>query len=276
MNSRRITHAFIIALLIASMCTYFINRSISRSAGKPVHDSLKYVAPAKDISVGELLKADDVKVVEWPTTNAIHGAFVHPEDVIGRVVLYPIALGQPLTDKYLSVAGAGSGLAGKIPDGMRAIALRSDEVVGVAGFLIPGSRLDVLVTYHTDKSPEPMTSTVLQNAEVIAAGHQVTPDPEGKPAAATVVTLLLTPDEAERAVLASTQGTIHFVLRNASDKGRTQSSPTMLSQLSGAASVARTTASPRGARHIPQAKYQVETILGDKVSISTVDGGSKL
>jgi pilus assembly protein CpaB len=155
---------------------------------------------------------------------------------------------------------------------MRAIALRSDEVVGVAGFLIPGSRLDVLVTYHTDKSPEPMTSTVLQNAEVIAAGHQVTPDPEGKPASATVVTLLLTPDEAERAVLASTQGTIHFVLRNASDKGR----PTMLSQLSGAASVARTTASPRGARHIPQAKYQVETILGDKVSISTVDGGSKL
>jgi pilus assembly protein CpaB len=192
-NSRRIIHAFIIALVISATCTYLLNRRISRRAAQNAHRSLNYVAPAKDLSVGELLKADDVKIVDWPVDNALTGAFSHPEDVVGRVLLYPIGLGQPLTDKYLSAAGAGAGLAAKIPDGMRAIALRSDEIVGVAGFLLPGSHLDVLVTYHTDKSPEPMTSTVLQNAEVIAAGHQVTPDPEGKPATATVVTLLLTP-----------------------------------------------------------------------------------
>ena len=276
MNSRRIINAFIIALVVSGVCTYFLSRKISGRVAQPKHESLKYAAPAKDLSVGEVLKTDDLKMVDWPSANAIHGAFLHPEDVAGRVLLYPIAQGQPLTDKYLSAAGSGSGLASKIPDGMRAIALRSDEIVGVAGFLTPGSRLDVLATYRTDKSPEPMTSIVLQNAEVIAAGHQVTPDPEGKPTMATVVTLLLTPEEAERAVLASTQGTVHFVLRNGSDNGRTQSQPTTLSQLSGVAPAAQKTIAPASSPRISPKKYEVETILGDKISVSTVDEGPKL
>jgi pilus assembly protein CpaB len=186
-------------------------------------------------------------------------------------VLFPLDKGQPILDKYLSAPGSGMGLAGKIPEGMRAIALRSDEVVGVAGFLLPGSRLDVLVTYRTDGSPEPRTSTVLQNAEVLATGHQVQPDPEGKPATVTVVTLLLTPDDAERVVLASTQGSIHFVLRNGSDSERTQVSPVLLSQLSsrpspsGGAVVAML---PRSARKV----LQVETITGDQRSTDTFTG----
>jgi pilus assembly protein CpaB len=194
--------------------------------------------------------------------------------VLGREVLFPLDKGQPILDRYLSAPGSGTGLAGKIPDGMRAIALRSDEVVGVAGFLLPGSRLDVLVTYRTDGSSEPRTSTVLQNAEVLAAGHQVQPDPEGKPASVTVVTLLLKPEDAERAVLASTQGSIHFVLRNGSDTERTQTSPVLMSQLSSSlAPSAGTTLSmlPRPTRRV----LQVQTITGDQRSTDTFTGADQ-
>jgi pilus assembly protein CpaB len=155
--------------------------------------------------------------------------------------------------------------------------LRSDEVVGVAGFLVPGSHLDVLVTYHSDLTPEPITATVLQNAIVLAAGNQLEPDPTGKTADVTVVTLLLTPVQAERAVLASTQGAIHFVLRNRADSSRSGGIPMLLSQLSGPLpGVARTVPHPT----IPAApKHQgIETILNefnDARSAATPDGGAR-
>src|SRR6202044_3534668 len=107
-------------------------------------------------------------------------------------VLYPLPKGEPILERQL--AAAGSGLTAKIPSGMRAISVRSDEVVGVAGFLLPGNHVDVLFTSHSDKSPEPRTATVLQDVVVVAAGQQIRPDPEGKPTSVNnVVTLLLTP-----------------------------------------------------------------------------------
>jgi pilus assembly protein CpaB len=144
---------------------------------------------------------------------------------------------------------------------MRAVALRSDEVVGVAGFLLPGSRLDVLVTYRSDGLPEPVTSTVVQNALVIAAGSQIEPDPKGKNSPATVVTLLLTPEESQRAVLASTQGVIHFVLRNGADTARTSDTSTTLSQLSGQ-TPARAPAIVCPPAPIAAKSHEIETVLG--------------
>jgi len=120
------------------------------------------------------------------------------------------------------------------------------------------------VTYHSDISPEPVTLTVLQNAVVLAAGHQLEPDPEGKTSDVTMVTLLLTPEQAERAVLASTQGAIHFVLRNGSDTSRSADVPMLLSQLSGQAPVvARTATHPVAAATPAPAKHpEIETVLG--------------
>jgi pilus assembly protein CpaB len=236
MNPKRITAALGLALLVSVGCTLLVARKInaSKPAQGPVPEA-HYVAPSRDLKAGEVLKQESLELVAWPTTNQIEGTYTSLADVAGRVVLFPLSKGQPILDRDLSAVGSGVGLAGKIPDGMRAIALRSDEVVGVAGFLEPGSHLDVLVTYHANNSPEPLTATVLQNAVVLAAGHQMEPDPEGKPSAVTVVTLLLTPEESERAVLASTQGSIHFLLRNGSDTGRTNDAPMVLSQLSGTA-----------------------------------------
>ena len=129
---------------------------------------------------------------------------------------------------------AGAGLTANIPSGMRAISVRSDEVVGVAGFLLPGTHVDVLMTYHSVTAPEPQTLTVLQDVVVLAAGQQIHPQPDGKPISVNVVTLLLKPEDAEKVVLATSLGVIYFVLRNGADEEQALSPPVGLSQLTGA------------------------------------------
>jgi pilus assembly protein CpaB len=279
MNWSRLTSALLIALFVSGTCTYLVSRKINAPVARPKVPDQRYVATARSLQAGELLKADSLELVTWPANRPIAGAFTSPQELVGRALLYPVDKGQPLTEKFVTAAGAGAGLAGKIPEGMRAIALRSDEVMGVAGFLLPGSHVDVLVTCHLDKSPEPTTVTVLQNAEVVAAGHQVQPDPEGKPATVTVVTLLLTPEDAERAVLASTQGTIHFVLRSGSDTEKLHEAPMLMSQMMGGpaptapahgAIVSQThITTPRAAPRPVQTELVVQTILGDKETTDT-------
>jgi pilus assembly protein CpaB len=272
MNWSRLTSALLIALFVSGTCTYLVSRKINAPVARPKVPDQRYVATARSLQAGELLKADSLELVTWPANRPIAGAFTSPQELVGRALLYPVDKGQPLTEKFVTAAGAGAGLAGKIPEGMRAIALRSDEVMGVAGFLL-------LVTCHLDKSPEPTTATVLQNAEVVAAGHQVQPDPEGKPATVTVVTLLLTPEDAERAVLASTQGTIHFVLRSGSDTEKLHEAPMLMSQMMGGpaptapahgAIVSQThITTPRAAPRPVQTELVVQTILGDKETTDT-------
>ena len=176
----------------------------------------------------------------------------------------------------------GSGLVGRIPEGMRAVALRTDEVMGVAGFLQPHAYVDVLATIHIDKDPEPMTLIVVQNAEILAAGHQLQPDPDGKPAVVTVVTLLLSPSDAERAVLASQQGVIHFVLRGGADQQKAEDAPVDLGQLVDGHAVAPVKAKaatklesllPKPVH--PGVEYVIETIAGDKKSSETFTSVTK-
>ena len=152
----------------------------------------------------------------------------------------------------------------KIPDGMRALALRTDEIVGVAGFLLPGTHVDVLVTLHPANSPDPVTATVLQDAQILATGQKTEPDPEGKPTTATVVTILVNPQDAERVVLASTQGSIHFVLRNGSDREQVKGPPVLLSQLSGVPLPAQEKAIQKAERAAAK-PYTVETFMGPTV-----------
>jgi pilus assembly protein CpaB len=267
MKPKRILIALVLALCVSVLCTWLVSRRLMAAPTVQKLPETLYAAPSRALQAGEVLKAEDIELVAWPGSDPVDGAFTQPSQAIGREVLFPLAKGQPLLDGDLSTAGSGTGLASRIPDGMRAVALRSDEVVGVAGFLVPGSHLDVLVTYHTDISPDPVTALVLQNAVVLAAGHQLEPDPTGKTSDVTVVTLLLTPDQAERAVLASNQGVIHFVLRNGADSSRSGDTPMLLSQLSGHAPVAQpgirrsatvaTAPAPAAAK-----RAEIETVLG--------------
>lgn len=264
MAKRRLTTAFLIALLVSGACTFLLSKKMHVHGQEPVRKQ-RYLAAALPLQAGEVLKPESLKLVDWPASVPLQGAFLKPQDLVGRAVMYPLAANEPILDRDLAIPGMG--LTVKIPEGMRALALRSDEVVGVAGFLFPGSHVDVLVTYRSDKTPEPTTATVLQDAEVLAAGHQVEPDPDGKPATVNVVTLLVKPDDAERVVLASTQGSIHFVLRNSTDRSQVQDPPVELSQLIAGGDVKRIGPGHKG---MVRAKpYVVETVMGTKQSATS-------
>ena len=209
-------------------------------------------------------------MMDWPASQPVTGTFKKASDIAGRAAVYPMDKGQLVLEKFLAAPGSGIGLTTRIPDGMRAIALKSDEVVGVAGFLFPGSRVDVLVTYRPPQGNESITSTVLQNAQVLAVGHQVQPDPSGKPTTVDVMTILANPHDSEKVVLASTQGTIHFVLRNGSDTAEIPNVPVQLTQLG--APAPNTPPVRKTGVAVPKKKpYVVETIEGDKKSSVSFD-----
>jgi pilus assembly protein CpaB len=267
MNAKRLMMALLAALLISGLSTFWLSRRLAKAAHVATPQKQLMVAANQVLEAGELLKPENLRLVESPI--GLSGGFSKIEEVAGRVALFPLAKDQPILNSYLAPAGAGVGLTAKIPTGMRAISVRSDEVVGVAGFLLPGTHVDVLLTYHSDKSADPRTATVLQDVVVLAAGQQTRPDPEGKPTSeSNVVTLLLKPEDSEKLVLATSLGGIHFVLRNGADKEQKASSSVGLDELTGAtALLAPAQAAIAPAPH--HKGYQVETILGDKQVVRT-------
>lgn len=262
MIARRFVTALLLAGLISGSMTLWLSRRIKQASAATTATHV-YVAASRDLEAGELLKSDNLVMLQWPASVPVEGGFTKVDEVIGRSVMYPISKSEPLLNRQLVAAGSGVGLAAKIPQGMRAISMRSDEVVGVAGFLLPGTHVDVLVTYRTTNAADPATATVVQDAEVLAAGQKLQPDPDGKPSTVNVVTLLLDPANAEKAVLASTQGTVHFVLRNGADRVQADTRPITISQL--VTAPAPTGSAPK-ATHIKEGPkpYTVETLLGDK------------
>lgn len=264
MITRRLTSAFIIALVVSGIFTFWLSQRYSKSA-KPAPPTVKsqYVAAAANLDAGQTIKAENLRMIDWPASMPLQGAFNTTQPLVGRVVLYPLAAGEPLLERQLSSPGVGNGITVKIPDGMRALSLRTDEVVGVAGFLLPGTHVDVLVTLHPSNEPDPVTTTVLQDAQVLASGQKTEPDPEGKPTVTTVVTILTTPQDAERVVLASNLGSVRFVLRNSVDRQDVPSLPVLLSQLTPLPPQAKA-AVQRAERPAPK-PYTVETFMGPTV-----------
>ena len=224
--------AFLMAALLAGVITYFFSKRLR--ASRASHATTQVVAAVNDLPQGTTLAAKDVSLVDWPSNLPMAGSFDRVEDVVGRPLLYPLVAREPILKRDLGMEGSGIGISGKIPTGMRATAVRSNEIVGVAGFLYPGSRVDVLVTYTPPGGSQsgPVTQTVLQNVEVLTAGQTIEPDPQGKPATVNVVTLLVSPEDSQKLQLASSQGTVQFVLRSGVDQKNVELRPTRLDQLS--------------------------------------------
>jgi pilus assembly protein CpaB len=267
MNAKRLMLALVVSLLISAMFTFWLSRHVVKAQHTVAPVKHLVVAPVKTLAAGEVLKAEDLRLVQWPTVLA--GSFSKVDEVAGRIVLFPLSPEQPILGLHLAPPGASAGLAAKIPAGMRATSVRSDEVVGVSGFLLPGTHVDVLLTYHTEKSPDPHTTTVLQDVVVLAAGQQIRPDPEGRPATVNnVVTLLLKPEDSAKLVLATSLGAIHFVLRNSADELEEPSTTVGMAQLAGVI----TDSGDEGKPARPRAKpYEVETVLGDKRMVRAVN-----
>jgi pilus assembly protein CpaB len=221
--------AFVMAAIIAGGATYLVARRLQPPPAGP--NMISIVAAAKDLLPGVPLTAQDLTTIAWPDNVALPGAMRRPEEVIGRPLMVSASAKQPLLQRDLAAPGSGYGLSGKIPEGMRATAIRSNEIVGVAGFLFPGSHVDVIATYASSSGT--ITNTVLQDVEVISTGTSIEPDPQGKPQTVNVVTLLLTPEDSQKILLASSQGTIQFVLRSGVDRKIADILPTRMDQLSG-------------------------------------------
>jgi pilus assembly protein CpaB len=266
---RRLLIALLVAVLVSGVFTFWLSKRVGAQHTKS--SKLQYIATSAGLDAGTVLRPADLQRIDWPGNMPLDGAFLKSEDVAGRTLLYPLAKGEPILQRQLSAPGQGVGLSSKIPDGMRAISLKSNEVVGVAGFLLPGTHIDILVTYHTPGSTEPVTSTVLQDVRILAAGQKTQPDPEGKATTVDVVTILVTPYDAEKVVLASSQGTVHFVLRNGVDHARGTDPPAQLSELGDAATtkpVARVNPKKTDAVALPK-PYYVDTARGDKHTVET-------
>ena len=219
MNSWRLSITFAIALAIAAITSVFVYRAI-RSAGMMASVSEDtVVVAAKPLQVGARLSETDLKLASWKGGTLPEGAFRNLDGVTGRAVLYPIFPDEPVLKDKLAGEGAGAGLSAVIPEGMRAVSIRVDEVVAVAGFVGPGARVDVLLTgVPGEGNTESITETILENVQVLAAGQKIQPDAEGRPERVNVVTLLCTPENATKVVMSASAGRIQLVLRNPLDQ----------------------------------------------------------
>jgi pilus assembly protein CpaB len=265
-----------VALIAAGIATWTVYRALQRIPVREVEvASQPVVVAAKSLPVGALITAADLKVADWPTKSIVAGAFPKVEDVIGRGLLTEVAENEPITDRKLASKEAGAGLPPTIPLGMRAISVKVNEVVGVAGFVVPGTRVDVVATVAADS--DTTTRTVVSNLKVIAAGTRYDQQEakDGKPIPTTVVTLLVTPEDAERVTLASQDGKIILVLRNPLDTDPTNTSGIKLAALMGPSSQPPIERNVRGRRTVvaapppplpppPPPPYMVETIRGAK------------
>jgi len=183
----------------------------------PAASSGKAVVAAKDLPVGTVVTDEDVRVVGWPGDAVPPGLVTLPADVVGRGIVTAMRLNEPFLEAKLAPRGKGGGMPVIITEGMRALSVRVDDVVGVAGFVVPGTRVDVLLTLTTSPASEPTTKAILQNLETLAAGQSIQVDAAGRPQQVPVVTLLVTPEQAETLTLAAAQGRIQLTLRNAID-----------------------------------------------------------
>ncbi len=207
----------LIFALIVSTIFYKITSGGSAKSAPPT-DTKDLVFAAKPLSVGLTVKAADLRVAKVPIDQFPKGGFSNVNEVVDRPVVSNILLDEPVNEGRLAARGSGAGLAPIIPVGMRGVTVRVTDVAGVAGFVLPGLRVDVLVTGRPPSSDSTVTTTCLQNMLVLSAGQTIQPDGRGQAINTPTVTLLATPEQAETLTLAGNQGSIQLVLRNGSDQ----------------------------------------------------------
>src|SRR5437870_12348849 len=217
MGTRKLGFALLAALVISLGISSVFYVRITRTQASTRPNTKRVVAAAVALQPGAPITAENLTEINWPVNVPLEGLIEKKQDVAGHVLMYAVAANQPVLRRDLA-ASASLGLSAKIPDGMRATAVKTKEVTNIAGFIFPGSNVEVLVPVKPENNTaSTVTRTVIQNAQVLSTGTKMDPDPNGKPENVTVVTLLVTPEQSEKVALAQTQGTIHFVLRNGGD-----------------------------------------------------------
>jgi pilus assembly protein CpaB len=171
------------------------------------------VVAAHDIGVGTKIDEKDIKVVRFPAGDLPPNCFHQKSSVVGRGVVLPIAKGEFVVPNKLAGENAGSVMTTLIPPGMRAVSVRVNEVIGVSGFVLPGTRVDVLLTGNPSGTTEEQTTIVLENVALIATGQKLERSSSSEPQNTRVITLLVSPEDAKKLTLASSKGRIQLILR---------------------------------------------------------------
>ena len=218
----RIFAVLLLAILAGGGLAYGTYNAINGAPVKTVNAPTQpVVVAAADLPLGTELKKEDLTVVNFPVGGSPEGTFAKPADIFGRGLIVSMVKNEPVLAAKLASKEAGAGLPPVIPEGMRAVSVRVNEVIGVAGYVLPGTRVDVVCTGSPNGQPQDATSkVVLSNVQVLTSGTRMEQDQEkGKPMQVTVVTLLVYPEQSERLALASTEGKIQLALRNPLDQG---------------------------------------------------------
>lgn len=217
--SKRLISVLVFAFIVSAGASLLLYRLVSsRMNTEAKQSTAQIMVAARSLPVGTMIGEMDIKMGAWSGPLPVN-AVTKKEEAVGRGVIANIYEGEPLLESRLAAKGAGAGLAATIPEGMRAVAIRVNEVVGVAGFVVPGQRVDVLVLGQPPGggSGGTMAKTILQNIEVLSAGQNIQKDSEGKPVTVQVVNVLVTPEQAETLSLISNDMRIQLVLRNPLD-----------------------------------------------------------
>lgn len=271
MNRSRLFMIAGLALALGLLVSYSVYNRLMTSGAANGEPGIDVVVAANDLQVGAKLADRDVRLARFAQSVIPPGAFTKKSQVVERGVILPVSKGEFILPSKLAAENGGSGLPSLIPQGMRAVSVRVNDVVSVAGFVQPGSRVDVLATGNQGNSNDRQTTTVLENVAVIAVGKNLERNPNGDVQTAPVITLLVSPDDGQRLTLASQEGRIQLALRNPLDLRRDPISATRASSLyPGGGAPAPTQAKPKTHKQVipvtsvPSSPYQVETIRGSK------------
>jgi pilus assembly protein CpaB len=216
MNRSRLLMIGALALALGALVSVAVYKNLL-GRGPATEPGVEVVVASNDIQVGARIEEHDIRLVRYPASALPAGTPTKRSQVLGRGVILPISRGEFILPSKLAPENAGAGLPALIPPGMRAVSVRVNEVVSVANFVGPGTRVDVLLTGTPNGGSDSQTTTVLQNVAVIAAGHNLERNANGEAQSVPVITFLASPEDAEKLTLASTEGKIQLVLRNPLD-----------------------------------------------------------
>src|SRR6266436_4888911 len=275
MNRTRLLLIGFVALALGAVVSYAVYRALQTRSGADTAPGVEVVVAANDIAVGAKVTESDVKLVRFPVGDLPSNIFHLKTSVVGRGAILPIARGEFFLPSKLAGENAGAGMQSLIPPGMRAVSVRVNEVIGVAGFVVPGTRVDVLLTGNPTGASDQRTTTVLENVAVIATGQKLERNTAGEPQLTPVITLLVSPDDAQKLTLATTQGKIQLALRNPLDtKQQELASVSAIALYKGVPTPAPVAARPKTVKHtavqtLPSTTppaYSVQVIKGTKTS----------
>lgn len=227
----------VVALVMATLASYALYLAVQQMPVREVEvNSVPIVVATQDLPVGTLITVDHLKTISWPANSPVVDGFASPEEITDRGLIASVITNEPLTETKLAPREAGAGLPPSIPLGMRAISIRVNDVIGVAGFVVPGTRVDVLATVSQGQH-DSMSRVVVSNVQVLTAGtrYDLEQARSGEPMPSTVVTLMVTPEEAERISLAGNEGQLVLTLRNPLDTKPTETEGVRTAALMGPA-----------------------------------------